>query len=139
MLLPFCLLWAAVLYFETSNPLTAFGRSWQLYRYGASTGLGLLAVHFGMLLLVALMSPLWTMVLQLFSWWIPAGDDHIAKYQQYATTLAAAFVLYFGFLLTTLAMGLLYFSHREVADATVLTDKIQEVGNTPRIRGLQKE
>lgn len=138
-LLPFCLLGACILYFETFNPVVVVERTWKLYRAQSSMGLGLLAVHFGLLLLTVLMSPLWSMTLQFLSWWIPTEGEAIARYEHVVTTFTAVFIVYFDFMLMVLSMGLLYFSYREIADASVLTLKIDELGNTPRIRGLSKE
>lgn len=137
--MPFLSLWAATIWFETRNPFMALNRTFLLFRRDQCVGLGFLSVNLGLLLLLALGSTVWRMVLELFSWLIPTGGNNIATYSTIVTTAAAAFVLYFICLMNILAGGLLYFSNREITDATALYDGIEKVGTTPRIRGLAKE
>jgi len=136
---PFLALWAAVIYFETLNPLLALSRTWQLMRWGPAMGLGLLTGALNLLFFMFLESPIWEMAIELFSWFVPPAAGAMAAYSTIATTCAAGVLMYFFFLITILSGGLQYFSFREVGDASSLRDELEMVGQTRKIRGLARE
>jgi len=136
---PFLSLWAAVIWFETRQPLKALSRAFSLFRRDQCLGLGFLTINLGLSFLFALGSPIWRMVLEFFSWLVPTGGNNISNYSAIITTAAAAVVLYFIYLMNLLAGGLIYFSNREITDASSLHRGIEKVGTTQRIRGLAKE
>lgn len=136
---PFLALWAAVIYFETLQPLKAFGRTWQLMRWGPAMGIGLLAGAINLLFFMFLESPIWEMCVELFSWLVPPAEGAMAAYNSIATTCAAGILMYFFFLLTVLCGGLQYFSFREIGDAASLREELDTIGETRKIRGLARE
>lgn len=136
---PLLALWAAVIYFETHNPLLALSRAWKLIRWGPALGMGLLTGALNLLFFMFLESPIWDMTLELFSFLVPPAEGAMAAYSTIATTCAAGVLMYFFFLLTVLCGGLQYFSFREIGDAVSLREELELVGQTRKIRGLARE
>jgi uncharacterized membrane protein SpoIIM required for sporulation len=138
-LIPFLALWGAVLYFETPNPFAAFGRAVTLVRRDHIGLLGILGTNMGLLLILFLDTPVWRMVLQLFSWMVPPDGPHMSNYTTIGTTIGAAFVLYLTTVILMLGGALSYFSNREIRDAAHLYAGIEKIGQARQIRGIAKE
>lgn len=136
---PFLSLWAAVIYFETANPLKALARTFRLIRWAPALGIGLLAGTLNLLFFMFLESPIWDMTLELFSWFVPPAEGAMAAFTTISTTCAAGILMYFFFLITILCGGLQYFSFREIADAGSLRQQLEQLGQTRKIRGLARE
>lgn len=136
---PFCAHWAAALYFDTSNPIMAFLRTLQMFRWGQGFLLGFLLTNLGLLCYVFLDTPIWDMVLNLFSWLVPSGKDYMAIFSAVTTALFAATITYFTVLALLLNGGLFYFSNREIEEANHLRAGIGQVGTGKKIRGLARE
>ena len=136
---PLLALWAAVIYFENLNPVTAIFRMFRLVQWGPAFLLGLMTVNLTLLFFLFLDTPIWQMTLQLFSWLVPPGGDAMAVFSVAATTCVASILLYLFFLMITLGGALQYFSCREIADATSLQKGIEKVGVSRQIRGLARE
>lgn len=136
---PFLALWAAVIYFETPNPLKALPRAFRLMRWGPAMGIGLLIGALNLLFFMFLESPIWDMTLELFSWFVPPAEGAMASFSTISTTCAAGVLMYFFFLITILSGGLQYFSFREIGDANSLRQQLDQVGQTRKIRGLARE
>ncbi len=132
-------LWCVVLFFERSNPFTAVGRTLHIARWWDLLTLGFLLVNFLLLLMLFLDTGVWRVIQQFFSWMIPTDGRILAAYSLFTTTFAAAFILYFIFVLLFLSAAFLYFSLREVADARHLQRGIPTVGVQRQIRGLARE
>ena len=136
---PLLALWAAVIYFENLNPVTAIFRMFRLVQWGPAFILGLMTVNLTLLFFLFLDTPIWQMTLQLFSWLVPPGGEAMAVFSVAATTCVASILLYLFFLMITLGGALQYFSCREIADATSLQKGIEKVGVSRQIRGLARE
>lgn len=136
---PFLALWSAVLYFETSNPVTALGRTFALIRFWPGAVLGFLISSFSILLFLFLDAPVWSMIMQFFSWMVPPGGDSMRNFNVVFTTCAAALVIYLSYSVLILSGALQYFSNREIADAASLRDNIEKIGVARQIRGLARE
>ncbi len=136
---PFLALWAAVIYFETLNPLLALVRAWNLVRLGPALGIGILTGALNLLFFMFLESPIWEMTLQLFSWLVPPSEGAMNAFSTIAITCAAGILMYLFFLLTMLCGGLQYFSFREIEDASSLREDLEGLGQTRKIRGLARE
>ena len=137
--IPFLSVWAAVIYFETLNPFAALLRAFKLIRWGSAIGMGLLLGFFNLLFFLFLDSPLWSMSLQLLSWFVPEARDAMSNFQAVATTFVSGVLMYFYVLISLLCGGLQYFSFREVADAASMRDELERFGHNPKIRGLARE
>ncbi len=138
-LCPLAAFWAATIYFEDANPLSALGRTFSMMRWGISLGLGFLTVNLSILLFTFLDFPIWKMVMEFFSWLMPTSDDSGRRFYAVFTTCTAAAIIYFLFLLTVLCGAMQYFSDREVHDADHLGEGVEKIGMTRRIRGLLRE
>jgi hypothetical protein len=136
---PLLALWAAVIYFENLNPITALIRTFRLVQWGPALLLGLMTVNLTLLFFLFLDTPIWQMTLQLFSWLVPPGEGAMAVFSTAATTCVASVLLYLFFLMITLGGALQYFSCREIADAASLQQGIEKVGMARQIRGLARE
>jgi uncharacterized membrane protein SpoIIM required for sporulation len=137
--MPFCGLWAAVLYFENRNPAAAVERAWQLFRLGPALGLGLLTGLLNLLLFMFLESPIWEMSQQLVSWTVPPTAGAMAAFSAVSLTFAAGAMLYFFVLLTMVCCAIQFFSLREIKDAESLHKALEQVGQARKIRGLARE
>ncbi|MCC7466736.1 MAG: stage II sporulation protein M [Saprospiraceae bacterium] len=136
---PFLSLWAAVIYFETANPLKALLRTFRIIRWAPALGIGLLAGTLNLLFFMFLESPIWDMTLELFSWFVPPAEGAMAAFTTISTACAAGILMYFFFLITILSGGLQYFSFREISDAGSLRQQLEQLGQTRKIRGLARE
>ena len=132
-------MWAAVMYYENLNPITALIRTFRLVRWGPAFLLGMMTVNLTLLFFLFLDTPVWQMTLQLFSWLVPPGGNSMAIFSTMATTAVAGILLYLFFLMIVLGGALQYFSCREIADATSLMQGIEKVALTRQIRGLARE
>ena len=135
---PFLGMWAAVIYFEDLNPITALIRTFRLVRW-PTVVLGLMTINLMLLFFLFLDTPVWEMTMQLFSWLVPSGGDAMAIFHTIATTTMAGILLYLFFLMIVLGGALQYFSCREIMDATQLRKGIEQVALTRQIRGLARE
>ena len=138
-LCPLAAFWAATIYFENANPFSALGRTFSMMRWGTSLGLGFLTVNLSILLFTFLDFPIWEIVMEFFSWLMPTSDDSGRLFYAVFTTCTAAAIIYFLFLLTVLCGAMQYFSDREVHDADHLSEGVEKIGTTRRIRGLLRE
>jgi len=100
---------------------------------------GILTVNLNLLLFWFLDSPVWEMILQLFSWLVPPGADNMRTFHAIVNIVVASMLLYFNYLLNIICGGLLYFSSREIKDAVTLREGIETVGMSRQIRGLARE
>ncbi|MGI9158457.1 MAG: stage II sporulation protein M [Saprospiraceae bacterium] len=135
--LPALYLYAAVAYFEGIG--RNIGRAARLFFLFESLAIGFLYVNLGLLMLLFLDSGLWDITLHLFSWLAPAEPDRIREFMTAATMIAAAAGCYFIHLLFSVSAALQYFSSLERTEARALREKIEQVGKTPKIRGLARE
>ena len=136
---PFLALWSAVIYFETLNPFAALVRAFRLMRWGQGLLIGFMMIVFNLLLFVFIEFPVWDRTLEFFSWLVPRTEGAMESFHMIATTCAAAFILYFVFMLIVLSGALQYFSSCEVADAANLQEEIEKIGASRQIRGLARE
>ena len=137
--LPALYLWAAVAYFDGSGAWRAIGRAARLFYLFESLAIGFLCVNLGLLMLLFLDSSLWEMSLHLFSWLVPGEPDAVRNFMTTATMIAAVAGCYFIHLLLSVSAALQYFSSLERTEARALREKIEQVGKTPKIRGLARE
>lgn len=136
---PFLVLWSAVMYFETSNPLTAIVRAFRMARWGPILVLGLLTVNLGMMLFLFLDTPVWEMTIELFRWMVPPQEGAMVQFSAVVTTGIAAFFIYLFFYFLAYCGAFQFFSYREIADARSLREGISKVGVARQIRGLARE
>ena len=135
---PLLALWAAVIYFEDPNPFTV-GRSFRLMHFGNLAIIGFLTVNLGMLFFLFLDSSIWRIVRDFFSWLVPPGENSVQNYHLITNALLGLALFYFDFLIIFLSGAFLYFSGREVNDATGLRRKLGTIGTARKIRGLSRE
>jgi hypothetical protein len=136
---PLFALFCAVLFFETANPITALTRTFRIMPWSQAIVAGILIVNLTILLYMFLDSIIWSMILQLFSWMVPSGSGNLQTFTTFANIITGSLVGYFSFTLQTLCGGFLYFTGREISDATSLRDGIERIGAARKIRGLARE
>jgi uncharacterized membrane protein SpoIIM required for sporulation len=137
--LPIVSLWCAVIYFETSNPFDAFMRTFKLLRWAPAMTLGIMVVNLCMMLFLLLDSPVWSMIMELFSWLAPPTEGATAQFYNITITSIAAVFMYLTVLFFAYCGAFQYFSYREIADANNLRKGIGKVGQNRQIRGLARE
>ncbi len=136
---PFLALWAAIIYFETLNPLQAMVRAFSIARWGTILVLGFLTVNLGLLLFLFLDTPIWSMALELFSWLVPPEGGAMRHFMAVVTTGVAVFFLYLFYMFLAYCGAFQYYSCREASDAWSLQAGIEQVGKGRQIRGLARE
>ncbi|MFZ4474164.1 MAG: stage II sporulation protein M [Saprospiraceae bacterium] len=130
---------SAVLYFETANPLQALLRSAQLLDWRQTILLGSLTINLSLLLFVFLDTPIWEIILTLFSWMAPSTEVGTQIFNQIANAFVSSVLLYALLVLQVIAGGLLYFSSKEMVEAHSLNEAIKTIGTHRKIRGLARE
>lgn len=130
---------STVLFMETSNPIQAVLRTFQLIQWRQAILLGILTVNLGLLFFIFLDTPIWAIVLELFSWMAPATESGTLIFNNTANAIVSSALLYFMLMLQIIAGGLLYFACREVNEATNLKAAIEKIGSNRKIRGLARE
>jgi uncharacterized membrane protein SpoIIM required for sporulation len=138
-LCPVLALWAALLFFESPNPLLALARLFPLLRYWSGLLLGLLLANLGFLMLWFLESGIWSTVTNFFSWLAPPGEGNVGHFMTVFTSVSICLIVYFLFTLLFLCGGLQYFSNREMVEALYLRESISGVGSKRKVRGLARE
>lgn len=141
LLIPISLLWAYVMQVENINIFQGLRRTFLLLQNNLGKTLGLLVV----LLLVGLLFFLIndTMVLwfylDLVSWVVYLDDVMMQQVSAILLTFTAMLVLQLVLVLFLSGFGMMYYTLREIAEATHLRERIQDIGLAKRIKGLEQE
>jgi len=139
--LPLLLLWGYATKVERSNLFKTFGRSLRFYIMNLGKNLALVTT---LLVLGALAFTLLDTILSYFyfqflSWLFSFEQSIMDNITTVALTFATMLVLLLISGALLLGFGILYYTLREMTEATSLLEKIQTIGTTKRIRGLEKE
>ncbi len=139
--LPALLLWGYVMQTERLNPFRGLARAMSLIQRNLSTILGLLIVLFFVSVLLFLLTD--TMIfwffLDLLSWIVHFEADTMSQMSTIVVTFTVMFILKMAFVLFIVGFGLLYYTLQEIAEASHLRARIQQIGLAKRIKGLEQE
>jgi uncharacterized membrane protein SpoIIM required for sporulation len=137
--LPLLSLWAAVIFFEDANPITTFFRALGLIQWSQAIIFGILGVNLALMGFLFLDTGIWSFVQELFSWLIPPDSAYQTGYIALTSTFFSALLVYFSYILFIFSGAMLYFSSREVTDASGLKEGISHIGTARKIRGVARE
>lgn len=138
---PMAILWAYTAYRERINPVRALGRVFELARGqgGRIIGLSLLMLLVSILFFTITDSALLWLYLDVVTWIINLPEESMKQFSAVLLTVLHLFMIGFLFMLYVLGGALLYHTLREIQEAPALLQRIQNIGLTHHIRGLDKE
>ena len=138
---PVILIWTCVMTLENRGPIGALTRTAHLMAKGLGKAFGLFSI---LLLIGALFfaitdsTVLWFFV-SLLEWVVYFEPDTMQQINAVLFTFITVFVMSLIFCLFLTGMVLLFFSLREVVDASHLKASIQNIGRKKKFRGLDRE
>ncbi len=140
-ILPVSLIWAHTNIAERGTLLDSFGRSLALLQHNAGRIVTLMLdfTLIGVLFFLIGDTMLLWFYLDLVSWIIHTDAAAMQQISAILLTFITLFILYLTYSLAVIGFGLLYYTIREIHDATHLRQRIQHIGRTKRIKGLERE
>ena len=140
LLLPFLLLYTAVIHFEKTNPFTALARTFKLIGgnfikwWGMFMILGLVSLLF----LSILGSPIQMIFFRAIKSFVLLDDESITQVYQmfYAFSAMAGFGLLLSMM--CIGMGLFFFSQRELTEASHLKERVEQLGKKKTVYGIRQ-
>ncbi len=139
--LPIVLLWCFIMQIEGRSLPGALGRLLLLLQSNLSrlAGLLLVLVLVGALFFLINDTMLMGFYLNLVSWVISLDEAGMQQLSAVLLTFTTLFVLQMVLVLFIIGFGLLYYTLREIAEATYLRARIRDIGLAKRIKGLEQE
>jgi len=139
--LPLLLLWGYAVKVEQRTIFQTFSRSLRFYIMNVGKNLALVTT---LLVLGALAFTLLDTILsyfyfQVLQWLFSFEQALMNEITTVALTFATMFLLLLIAAALLLGFGILYYTLREMTEATSLLAKVETIGTTQRIRGLEKE
>lgn len=140
-LFPFVALWGVLLLREGRNVFKAFNRVWSLFfaSLGRSFSALLLFFFTGLLILTIFDSFLVKILFDLLSWIIHFEPETMSLINNIVLLFLHFFILLLFFMLLFAGMGLLYYTLIEIHEAEGLRQRLQQLGQSRQIRGLDRE
>lgn len=140
-LFPFAAIWGVLLLRERIHVFSAFRRTWMLYfsSLGRSHTALLLFLLPGVLGLSIFDAFIGKTVLELMSWVISFEPETMMHINNITQLFLHFFVLFLFLILLFAGMGLLYYTLIEIHEAAGLKGKLETLGQTRKIRGLERE
>ena len=138
---PILIIWTCVMIFESKGPLIALSRTGQLLAKGLGKAFGLFSILLVLGILFFMLTDstvLWFFV-GLLEWVIHFDQQIMNEITTVLLTFIALFVMCLIFSLFLLGLALLYYSLKEIVDATSLKADIQQIGAQNKLRGLDRE
>lgn len=138
---PIFLLWIYTMFVEGKNPFKAFGRAFRLVRFRYSTVFSLFTslIILGYIFVLILDSYLLTMFLELIAWVIHLEQDQMDELSVVLLSFVSLLVLYLVLSMIIIGAGLLYYSLLEIAETNELRRRIDLIGESQKIKGLERE
>ncbi|HRK82739.1 MAG TPA: stage II sporulation protein M [Saprospiraceae bacterium] len=135
------LLWAYTAYRERMDPIRAIGRMFEVMggQYGRTLGLSLMMLLVSVLFFAVTDSALLWMYLDVLTWVVNLPEASMQQFSAVLLTVLHVFIIGFLFVLYASGCALLYHSLLEMHEAPALLRRIQNIGITSNIRGLEKE
>ena len=141
LLFPLLFLYAFTTYQESGNLVQQFQQSLSLLNksYGKGIGLFFSISLVALLLFLALDTMIFSVFFELLAWIFPFEQEQLDLVSTISLTFITVFVLFFVFCIYFLAFSVLYHAALEARDAPSLKAKIEKIGQTQRIRGMERE
>jgi len=137
--IPFLWMYTAIA--EKQGAFSSVGQLLRLLPYNFLRILSVMLVFLmiGFLFFALLDTVLFSWYLNVIRWLFGAEGEQLADWRTIVQVGTSVFLLFLLLGLVVLGMGLLYYTLREVQEATGLRQKIAQIGQQPSIRGLEKE
>ncbi|MEL6862953.1 MAG: stage II sporulation protein M [Bacteroidota bacterium] len=149
--LPSILLWGYIQFEERLGPLAAIRRMFHLisgqyersfdlfFNYDQQLGLSFILLSLGLLFYNIMDSFLFWFYIDLISWNLTLDQAALDQLGAVLLTFFSMTAIHMIFSLLLLGTGLLYHSLLEIKEAPSLQRRIEQIGQTQRIQGLEKE
>ncbi len=140
-LLPVLILWSYVMQSASVGPLRGLMSVWGMLQQQLSQSVGLLLIisFVGLLFFVLTDTMVFWFFLELVSWLVYLDANTMRQVSAFIVTFTVVFILQMAFSLFVISFGLFYYTLREIAEATHLRARIQQMQIAKRIRGLEQE
>lgn len=140
-LLPLALLLAYVSYRDNLYVAKAVQRVFFILKgaYWRTIGMSVLLLVLGLTLFSIINTVVAQLLFQLINWLVYAEQAILDEWSLRINVFLLASIANFIWLLLFLGAGLLYYTLREINEATSLRKKISTIGQSRRIRGLERE
>jgi len=141
LLLPLALLYSSIVFYENHSPNQALPRLFTLLKgaYWKSVGLISLILLLGALFFSLSNSAIVNNIFKIINWLVTADQTVLDRWSVYINTFVLASIANFIWALLFLGFSLLYFTLKEITDATSLAQRLETIGQHGRIRGLDRE
>lgn len=138
---PIVLLWAYIIQTEGAGIFNGLQRTFTLLQKNVGRVLGLILVLMlvGILFFLITDTMLLGFYLDLVNWVVPLEAEAMRQFSVVLLTFISMFVLHLVFAMFVISFGLLYYTLREILEATHLRARVQEIGVMRRIKGLEQE
>jgi uncharacterized membrane protein SpoIIM required for sporulation len=140
-IIPPALLWIYVMQAEKQTVFRGLGRVLDLLR-GNVRRAGALVVSLaivGLLFFLITDSVILSFFIDLVPWVVPLEGAALQQFNTVLLTFILFFILHLVFAMFVIGFGLLYYTLREIREATHLRARVQEIGTVRRIKGLERE
>lgn len=141
LLMPLPLLWGAVFFTEDNSFVSGLSRMFLLLKrtYFKTISLSFSILGLGLLLLILSNSLVVDFVFKLINWVFTAEQSVLDEWSIYINTFILASIANFIWALLFLGFSILYYTLREINEATGLGVRLDSIGNHGRIKGLDRE
>ena len=141
LILPLVLLYSSVVFYENHFPYQALSRLFSLLKdaYWKSVGLISLILLLGVLFFSLSNSAIVTTIFKIINWLVTTDQTVLDRWSVYINTFVLASIANFIWALLFLGFSLLYFTLKEITDATSLAQRLEMIGQHGRIKGLDRE
>ena len=140
-LFPFVSIWGVALFREKRNIFSAFGQTVSLFfsSFGRSLSALMLFFFTGLLILGIFDAFFLKTLFDMLSWVVHFEPETLPLANNVILLFFHFFLLFLFFILLFAGMGLLYYTLIEIHEAEGLRQKLKALGQTQRIRGLERE
>lgn len=141
LLLPIALLLAYVSYRDNLYLHQAVRRTFFLLKgaYWRTVGMAILLLVLGLTLFSIINSAVAQLFFQMINWLVYAEQAVLDEWSLRVNTFLLVAIANFIWLLLFLGSALLYYTLREINEATALRKRVSTIGQSRRIRGLERE
>lgn len=139
--IPYFFIWSQVMIIEKLGPVSALGRAWALNRSAFGRGIGLYIVLFllGTLFFTISDSAVTSLFIGVLEWVIYFEQSVMDQISVVLEIGIIFFIMLLIYAMVASGIGLLYYTMKEILEANHLFENIETVGQTKKLRGLERE
>lgn len=139
--LPFLLLWVVIMDQENGSAPRSFSRTWSLLagQWGRMTGLSLTLLLISLLVFVLMDTMIVYFLFEFIGMNLALEGEQMDRVASIILTITTYFLILQLISVQAIGTFLLFFTLREIREATFLNEQAQKIGLQQRIRGIAKE